>query len=318
MIDAYGPLNTTGIAKAFTLNVKALGVLDHVNVLQDQPGKGDLLYVHSTAQELQRVSQNGSFGSYRDRIAYFVWESEVLSDKAKRALENYSVVWTASKFCAKAIEAAGFQCKVVPHAVSTYCFNPRPDAQFKFLTIFDSQSRIVRKNPFDVVRAFQLAFGNRRDVSLTIKAKNLSQDYVRILKNCGPTANIQMINNDLTEEEMENLYAEHDALISLHQAEGFGLTILEAMARGMKVIYTNWSAPTEFAVGYPVEYKLQPSEDDFYEGQLAAKPLLDSAVAQLREAVNDGDDIRAQAFQRSLDYSFSNLIKNIFNVYPAL
>jgi hypothetical protein len=46
--------------------------------------------------------------------------------------------------------------------------------------------------------------------------------------------------------------------------------------------------------------------------------LLDSAVAQLREAVNDGDDIRAQAFQRSLDYSFSNLIKNIFNAYPAL
>lgn len=316
MITAQGPLNSTGIAKAFALNVKALGVFDHVQVLSQEDAIGDVLFVQSTSHELKRISETPSFGRYESRVAYYVWETEEIPKSTIEVLQTYDHVWTASRFCAEALlRSGGISSKVVPHCVSVYSLNPLPEREFKFLTIFDSHSRILRKNPFDVVTAFEAAFGNRKDVSLTIKARNLTQEFARVLKRCGPTANIKLINEDLTEEQMENLYAEHDALVSLHQGEGFGLTILEAMARGMKVIYTNWSAPTEFAVGYPVAFRLAPSADDFYKGQLVAHPILDSAVDAFRRAVTDSDEIRVKAFRRSLDYSFSNLIKRVSDVY---
>ncbi len=317
MIDAQGPLDQTGIGQAFMSNVKALSAFDTVRVRPDENDQqyGEVLFAQTSAAKLQELTTGANFFRYDRRIAFFVWETEELTDEAKIALSSYTEVWTASEYCRKALEAGGFKSQLVPHCVNHYGFNSDPGEVFKFLTIFDSSSRILRKNPYDTVEAFYKAFGNSRQVQLTIKAKGLTREAALILKTYAKDANVKLLNSELGLAEMANLYADHDALISLHQAEGFGLTVLEAMARGMKVIYTDYSAPIEFAVGYRVPFELRPSQDGFYQEALVAFPSVEQAAAAMQCAVLDGNEVRMQAFMQSLNYSFSSLLRSIAKAY---
>ena len=58
---------------------------------------------------------------------------------------------------------------------------------------------------------------------------------------------------------MAALFARADCYVSLHRAEGFGLTLAEAMALGKPVIATGFSGNTDFmtpANSYLVDWKL--------------------------------------------------------------
>lgn len=56
-----------------------------------------------------------------------------------------------------------------------------------------------------------------------------------------------------------------DVYLSLHRAEGFGLTIKEALEAGVPTIATNWSAPAEYLNDYdhafPLPFRMTPYRD---------------------------------------------------------
>jgi glycosyltransferase involved in cell wall biosynthesis len=91
-----------------------------------------------------------------------------------------------------------------------------------------------------------------------------------------------------------------DCYVSLHRAEGFGLTIAEAMALGKPVIATNYSGNTDFMTAsnsYPVDHRIVPVGRDYgpyLRGMTWADPDLDQAMALMREVVDD----RAGAAER--------------------
>ncbi|MDP3384539.1 MAG: glycosyltransferase, partial [Phenylobacterium sp.] len=76
-------------------------------------------------------------------------------------------------------------------------------------------------------------------------------------------------------------------LISLHRAEGFGLTPSEALALRTPVVATGWSGVTDFldeTVAVMIGSSPTPVEDSqgIYAGQSWAEPDLDQAAAALR------------------------------------
>ncbi|HMR08457.1 MAG TPA: glycosyltransferase [Polyangiaceae bacterium] len=99
----------------------------------------------------------------------------------------------------------------------------------------------------------------------------------------------------LSPPAMKRLLRRANACVSLHRAEGFGLTLAEAMAAEKPVVATGYSGNLEFMDGdsaFLVDYRLTPVRErltrtSLFDPRLSwAEPLHDAAVAALRACVD--------------------------------
>jgi glycosyltransferase involved in cell wall biosynthesis len=128
-------------------------------------------------------------------------------------------------------------------------------------------SSFARKNPLGAIRAFRQAFGNDPECRLILKCVNgrsFPQGLQLIAQEAAGGSNIIFLDRPMPPCEVGALYEEADVLLSLHRSEGFGLTIVEAMMRGLPAVCTNWSGNTDFftaEIGVPVGCGLVPARD---------------------------------------------------------
>jgi glycosyltransferase involved in cell wall biosynthesis len=102
------------------------------------------------------------------------------------------------------------------------------------------------------------------------------------------------------------MIAMSDCYVSLHRAEGFGLTIAEAIALGKPVIATGYSGNLEFMddeTGYLVPYEMTtvgPGAAPYYADGRWAEPDLDAAAGTMRRVVECRDEAlrKAEAARR--------------------
>jgi glycosyltransferase involved in cell wall biosynthesis len=230
-------------------------------------------------------------------IGNWVWEAPVLPPLWQRSIELLHEIWVPSRFVAEAVATTGCRIpvRVVPYAVrADDAVEPMTIAAGKtaYLTMFSYESGFDRKNPIAAVKAFRRAFGDRDDVVLLVKAQgdpaSHQASHRALLAAIGEAPNIAIIDRDLAASERDALIARADVMVSLHRAEGFGLTLAEALLQGKSVIATNWSGNTDFMTpdtSALIDYKLVPmSTVAFaYRGLKAhwAEPDLDHASAEM-------------------------------------
>jgi glycosyltransferase involved in cell wall biosynthesis len=207
-------------------------------------------------------------------VGYWAWELPRVPEEWSRGIPFVHEIWVPSRFVADAVQpiALGRAVRVLPHPVALRPLKasrqrPSRDDVFRVLSVFNVASGFARKNPLASVRAFRAAFRNDESAHLTLKVSNLAtfkegaRALAEAVEGC---SNISVLDEVVDPLELETLYLEADVLMSLHRSEGFGLTLAEAMLRGLPVVATDWSGNVDFLTemtGVPTTYRLLPAKD---------------------------------------------------------
>jgi glycosyltransferase involved in cell wall biosynthesis len=241
-------------------------------------GAGTLI-VHVNAPFLPlAMATLGSVVREKFVVGSWAWELPQVPDEWRYGIPFVHEIWVPSSFVANAISpiAASRPVRVMFHPVALFhsdsATNGSPDGSpnrsfFTVLTIFNAASSVARKNPIAAIKAFRAAFGDDPDTRLIIKVANLSsvKDMSGMIDEAiNGCSNITILSKTVDDVELEKLYLDADVFMSLHRAEGFGLTIAEAMLHGLPVIATDWSGNVDFLndeTGVPIPFRLVPAED---------------------------------------------------------
>jgi glycosyltransferase involved in cell wall biosynthesis len=193
----------------------------------------------------------------RYTIGIWFWEVEDFPKSFQDAFNYVDEVWVASDFMRETF------LKVSPKPVFKFrlpVLAPQVDPslsradlnlpdRFIFLFSFDFLSVLERKNPLGLIEAFTTAFPAGEGPALIIKTINGDKRPLEMEKlkyAIRGRSDIILKDGYLSHIETGTLTAFSDCYVSLHRAEGFGLTIAEAMALGKPVIATAYSGNLDF------------------------------------------------------------------------
>lgn len=241
-------------------------------------------------------------GHERYRIGLWAWELEDFPASMHSGFGLVDEVWAVSDFTRDAIaKHSPIPVKTFPVPVPDPGEPERGIGRTRFLFAFDHNSTAGRKNPYGLVEAFHRAFPDRDDVELVIKSTNShlhAPAAERLRLQAADDKRITLIERYLKVDELHDLYATSTAYVSLHRSEGFGLTVAEAMIRGMAVISTDYSSTPEFVddkTGWPIPFTMVEVGEGWPPYQPEARwadPDLDAAAQAMREIAEDPDEAR--------------------------
>ena len=275
------------------------------------------------------------FRAGKYNIAYWAWELPDFPDRWIKHFRHFDEIWTPSNFVRDSIAMKSpVPVVTVPHCIDfpvpTKDYRSElglPQDKFLFTFAYDLNSYQERKNPKAVIEAFRLAFsGSDRaaDVGLVIKihsTKNNEDHYRELQELLRDVPGFYLVDRTLSREATYGLMKACDCYVSLHRAEGFGLTVAESMFLEKPVITTNWSATTEFANASnacPVAFTLKRLERNFgpYEkGQVWADPDPEDAARHMQRMVADPEwaaQLGSRARQTIIDLYSPQRIADIY------
>ena len=237
-------------------------------------------------------------------VGIWAWEVDVFPQWMARSEALVDEVWVYSRHAADAVEAA---CSVPVHVFAPPVVVPaslgRIDRasvgitdDFTFLFCFDFASIFERKNPLGVIDAFKRAFPPGAGPRLLIKSVNGGSSplsWARLRAALTGRPDIIVRDGYETAERQRSLMTACDCYVSLHRAEGYGLTLAEAMAVARPVIGTAYSGNLEFmtpetSVLIPYEKVRVPFGCGPYPPTAFwAEPDIDAAAEAMRAMASD-------------------------------
>lgn len=201
------------------------------------------------------------------KIAYAVWESEILPDVYPQLLQGMDSIWTCSAFSRTAFAQSGKPVYLVPHVVDPVLPTQKDrqhiglhlapaqeqstGAPFFFYTIADSCN--PRKNIFTLLDIFAKFLIKHPNSYLVIKQYRKLLDLARL-------PHVISINEELSEGQISALHHLCHCYLSAHHSEAWGLSLSDALAHGKPVIATGYSGNMDFMRSdnsFPVDYSLQ-------------------------------------------------------------
>lgn len=257
----------------------------------------------------------------KEVTAYWAWELPRAPESWRAGFACAHKIAAPSRFVAEALQALGSSLPIVvaPHPVALEALPHLPPrtaaisaaAPFTVASSFNVASGFARKNPLALVATFRAAFAGRDDVRLRLLAtgvEHFPEGKAQLVSAIGGDSAIELTTDPLDRDAYWRWYGRPDLYASLHRAEGFGLTIAEAMCLGVPALATNWSANAEYmteANALPVSFKLVPVVDPQQKyiapNQHWAEPDVAHAATLMRRALDEPDWLARIAAQGRAD-----------------
>jgi glycosyltransferase involved in cell wall biosynthesis len=306
----YGP------GTVFPVNEEKVLDDDRLNTIKQHRPRGDCPHiVFGQGDAFEYIEQGVVRPKYR--IGYTMLETSGLPSEWVRQANQMDEVWTPSPFNAWTFRRSGVTQPIciMPLGVDTDRFNPqvqgyRNSDVFTFLSIFEWGER---KAPEVMFRAFNQAFRRDEPVVLVCKYDNYDDAVEVILQidaqELDPDGGqiIFVANQRVPYHDLANLYRSADCFVLTTRGEGWGMPILEAMACGLPVIATYWSAQQTFMTdsnSYPLQVgKLAPAvaKCPYYEGFKWAEPDTGHLKRLLRHVYENPEEARAKGVRAAVD-----------------
>jgi glycosyltransferase involved in cell wall biosynthesis len=303
----------------------------------------DLLVMCVNGSETPRLSR--ALGvratASRYRIGLWGWELETFPPAQQAGFAYVDEVWTYSEFARAAIARVaptGLPVHAIP--LGADLFGPdSPATDFDRVGlessnsaqttgpervalglpptgpligfVFDFASSIERKNPAALVAAYRTAVPAPSADGPTLVLKTLNTEKFPdeleiLLAACGDRSDIVIVDRTFSAEQLQSFISSLCAYISLHRSEGYGLTLLEAMAWGVPVIATAYSGNLDFMTSlnsWLIPYRLVPTtvSGQYPEGLVWAEADVEAAALAIREVLSDSAEVRAKVRQARRD-----------------
>jgi glycosyltransferase involved in cell wall biosynthesis len=287
----------------------------------DDEWRHDVNLVVVNADEHFRVADELGEEEFRERynIGVWAWELPSFPQEWHDRFSWYDEIWVGTSFIAGALaKVSPIPVVVVPPVMSLDIRGSRKrgrarigaaGGEFVFAFIFDFHSFAERKNPLAAVNAFKRAFSPDDNARLVIKCVNghVAETQLAELQKATQGSRIDILSGYWPVQQVRDLMAAADAYVSLHRAEGTGLTLSDAMAHGKPVIATGWSGNTDFmnvSNSYPVDYRLVRLQRDvgpYLAGEIWADPSVEHAAELMRHVFEHPKEVSARSKRARAD-----------------
>lgn len=253
----------------------------------------------------------------RYNIGFWPWELPRWPSSCSYTYAMVDEIWGISRYTVNAYENSRRPVCAMTLPVTVDCVSQEnradfglPENDYLFMFAFDFNSKLTRKNPVGVIRAFQHAFplaGNEA-VGLVLKASHVTDKnkvWERIKTMIKADPRIHVIDVTLRRPKVLALYRCCNCYVSLHRAEGFGRGLAEALLLGKQLIATSFSGNMDFCTAERVglvRYKkreVEPGEYFHGGGQYWAEPDIDHAAELMRDTYTNPKRVRPNEFDFS-------------------
>lgn len=270
------------------------------------------------------------------RIGLLPWESDHVPKRWLEPMANVDAIMTISPFAAERLEkelrSHYIQTPVwgVPLGVDRRLFNPTVERwgipggrRFKFLHVGVGQAR----KGSDLLReAYFSEFTDADDVSLVVKTGGWDSIHNWTAPSLNGPHVVAIHDDNIPETALGGLYTACDCLVHPSRLEGFGMTMLEAMACGVLVICPEQGSQRVFAnEENSLLVRGREEEMAFFEDlkTTAYTVDVDDLRRMMRDAVNEApwEDKTGPALVTARNFSWertaqhlASMIESTFNV----
>lgn len=282
---------------------------------------GDVNLIHANANEIIKLNDSALRHRLGGRFnaAMWFWEAGNLPAWKLAAFDRIDELWVASSYL---VDVFGQYGKVPVHNIGLATSLPFGRSgnreqfgfssdEFVFLFVYDALSSHGRKNPELALEAFIAAFGPDFDgVRFVIKASNLNKlpvDRDRLMRIAETIDAITVIDRYIDHDEVHDLMAAADVYVSPHAAEGYGLTILEAMSLGTPAICTAYSGNMDFTTAensWLIDYELIRTDQiagPYPAGSIWALPDFEHIVETMRHVASRPGEMTDKSVRAGVD-----------------